>query len=203
MIKLMATNRNVSEAFILQRNFLFVDGANGIFECMKKYILLLFSITLISTLIIYSHINHLINQRNEVLSYLKVYKKRRSTIVEEMKQKLSAYGVDQDKDKLIGALSRLLDEDDTLHRLMEDFDKELAYRDDQIKALQAEVERLKSEPTQTVKEVLKQLKAQAETTSKENPPTDGRGGEFDAIWMTDLNGLIEEASWQFQEQAND
>lgn len=80
---------------------------------------------------------------------------------------------------------------------------EIAYRDDQIKALQAEVERLRSEPTRTVKEVLKQLKAQAETTSKENPPTDGRGGEFDAIWMTDLNGLIEEASWQFQEQAND
>ena len=37
----MATNRNVRDAFILQRNFLIVDGANGIFECMKKYILLL------------------------------------------------------------------------------------------------------------------------------------------------------------------
>ena len=41
MIKLIATNRNVRDAFILQRNFLIVDGANGIFECMKKYILLL------------------------------------------------------------------------------------------------------------------------------------------------------------------
>jgi hypothetical protein len=44
MIKLIATNRNVRDAFILQRNFLIVDGANGIFECMKKYILLLLCI---------------------------------------------------------------------------------------------------------------------------------------------------------------
>ncbi|MFM2227565.1 MAG: hypothetical protein RL664_908 [Bacteroidota bacterium] len=44
MTKLMATNRNVRDAFILQRNFLIVVGANGIFECMKKYILLLLCI---------------------------------------------------------------------------------------------------------------------------------------------------------------
>ena len=42
---LKATNRNVRDAFILQRNFLIVDGANGIFECMKKYILLLLCVS--------------------------------------------------------------------------------------------------------------------------------------------------------------
>lgn len=50
MIKLIATNRNVRDAFILQRNFLIVDGANGIFECMKKYILLLLCIATIQVL---------------------------------------------------------------------------------------------------------------------------------------------------------
>ena len=45
MTMLKATNRNVRDAFILQRNFLIVDGANGIFECMKKYILLLLCVS--------------------------------------------------------------------------------------------------------------------------------------------------------------
>lgn len=85
-----------------------------------------------------------------------------------------------------------------IEQLLESNDKLIA----QNKQLVAEVERLKSAPSQII-EVLKKLKDDAETTSKENPPTDDCGGEFDAIWINDLNGLIEEASWQFQEQAND
>lgn len=62
-----------------------------------------------------------------------------------------------------------------------------------IKELQAEVDRLKSEPARTAQQVLSQLRADAENRSNENPPTDDLGCEFDAIWMSDLNDLIDQS----------